>query len=241
MNIPLKDSEWEPSVNVSAESGGEKKMYLIALCDNEKAELDKSEKMLEDYEKKHPGLNFMIRRFENADKLLNRIIKENYTPDLIFMDIFMPDKTGLEAARELRDMKYKGKLVFLTVSKEYALAAFDVYAAQYLVKPVSEDKLFSVLDRFLEDTEEERKRYILLRIERRLVKISLDDIVYCEAQGKNTMPVPCKWHAVPSAYDHDGDTMSWLSPYREFIRIGVGFIVNLGCISSLNAKRALYG
>ena len=93
-------------------------MYLIALCDDETAELDKTEKLLSDYEKKHPGTEFMTRRFENADELLWLVREKKYMPNLIFMDIYLPDNghnsypLGMEAAKELRNMNYKGKIVF---------------------------------------------------------------------------------------------------------------------------------
>ncbi len=216
-------------------------MYLIALCDDEPTELAATEKLLSDYEKKHPGSDIAPRCFEDVDELLWLVREEKYMPDLILMDIFMPDKKrniyplGIEAAKELRNMNYKGKIVFLTTSKEYALEAFDVDALQYIVKPVSEDRLFSVLNGLLKDIEEERKKYILLRIEGRLARVSLNDIVYCEAQGK----LQCLYLA-------DGtrctlrmtmiELYEQLSQYQEFVRIGVAFIVNLGYIGSMNAK-----
>ncbi len=216
-------------------------MYLIALCDDELAELEKTEKLLSDYEKEHPGLDFVTRRFENADELLYLVREENYEPDLILMDIYMPNKNkntcplGIEAAKELRSMNYKGKLVFLTTSKEYALEAFDVNALQYMVKPVSEEKLFSVLNSLLEDIEEERKKYILLRIDGKLMRVSLNDIVYCEAQGKTQCMylengTQCILRMTMT------EIYEQLSHYQEFVRIGVAFIVNLGYIDSLNAK-----
>ncbi len=216
-------------------------MYMIALCDDEQTELRKTEILLNDYEKKHPGSDFVIRGFESADELLGLFREENYRPDLIFMDIYMPDKqsdscpSGIKAARELRSMNYKGKLVFLTTSREYALEAFDVDALQYIVKPVSQDKLFSVLDSLLKEVDGDRKKYILLRIEGRLVRVSINNILYCEAQGKTQ----CLYLA-------DGtqcvlrmtmtELYKQLSQYPEFVRLGVAFIVNLGYIGSLNAK-----
>ncbi len=216
-------------------------MYLIALCDDEKTELEKTEKLLSDYGKGHQGVDFMPRRFEKADELLCEIREKEYTSDLIFLDIFMPDQKednspfGIEVAQELRNMHYKGKLVFLTTSREYALEAFDVDASQYLVKPISEDKFFLVLNGLLKDIEEERKKYVLLKIDGKLVKIPLNDIVCCEAQGKK------QW-----LYLIDGtgyllhmtmtELYELLSGYREFVKLGAAFIVNLGYISSLNAK-----
>lgn len=216
-------------------------MYLIALCDDELTETEKTEKLLSDYKKKHPGLDLVIRCFENAEDLLRLVREEKYIPDLLFMDIYMPDKNsapcplGMEAAKALRGMDYKGKIIFLTTSREYALEAFDVDAMQYMVKPVSEDKLFSLLDSLLREIEKERKKFILLRVEGRLARVSINDIVYCEAQGK-----------IQYLYLANGtqyilrmtmtEIYEQLSCYQEFVRIGVAFIVNLGYIGSLNAK-----
>jgi len=216
-------------------------MYLIALCDDEAAELEKTEKWLSDYEKKHPGLDFMIRCFVNAAELLCLVREENYMPDLIFMDIYMPDQTrnsyplGMEVARKLRHMNYRGKLVFLTTSKEYALEAFDVGALQYMVKPVSKEKLFLVLDGLLREMEEERKRYILLRMEGRLARVSLNDIICCEAQGKTQYLylVNGTRHLLHMTMT---EIYEMLSHGQEFVRLGAAFIVNLGYIGSLNAK-----
>ena len=216
-------------------------MYLIALCDDESAELEKTEKLLSDYEKTYPGLEFMPRRFENAEELLCLVREKNYIPDLIFMDIYMPDKKsnsyplGMKAAKELRNMNYKGKIVFLTTSRDHALEAFAVDALQYIVKPVSEEKFFSLLNSLLKDIEEERKKYILLRIEGKLVRVSLNDIVYCEAQGKTQClnlidGTQCILRMTMT------ELYEQLSQCQEFVRIGAAFIVNLGYIGSMSAK-----
>lgn len=211
-------------------------MYLIALCDDETADLVKTEKMLRGYEKEHPGLDLVIEHFSNADELLYMIQEENYTPDLIFMDIYLNSvPLGMEAANKLRAMHYRGKLIFLTTSREYALEAFDVDASQYLVKPLSENKLFLLMDKILKDIEEERKKYILLRIDGRLVRVPVNDIVYCEAQGKTqglhlANGTQCLLHTTMQ------ELYEQLSRYQEFVRIGVAFIVNLGYIGSMNAK-----
>lgn len=215
--------------------------YLTALCDDEITELNKTEEMLNAYVREHPEVDFMIEHFENADELLYRIEESNYTPDLIFMDIFMPgpggisDSLGIEAAKKLRDMGSRAKLFFLTTSREYALEAYDVDAAQYLIKPIAEERLFGVLDRFLENEREERKRYILLKVDGRFMRVAVNDIVYCEAQGKTQ----CLYFA-------DGgecwqrmtmtELYELLSSYREFVRIGAAFIVNLDYIDSLSAQ-----
>lgn len=215
--------------------------YLIAICDDEITELDKTEKILGVYEQRRSEVEFMIERFENADELLYRVEDGNYAPDLIFLDIFMPgnedssDSVGMEAAKRLRDMGSRAKLIFLTTSKEYALEAFDVEASRYLLKPITQERMFDILDRLIESEEEQRRRYILLKVEGRFVRIAINDIVYCEAQGKRQC-----LHFANGEKCQQRMTMTevykLLSPYREFVRVGVAFIVNLEYIESLNAQ-----
>jgi two-component system LytT family response regulator len=57
----------------------------------------------------------------------------NQDVDLIFMDINMPKESGLEFAGRLRESSRQMKIVFVTSHKEYSLAAFDVYAFDYIV------------------------------------------------------------------------------------------------------------
>lgn len=210
-------------------------MYIIALCDDEAEDLIKTEQMLSVYEEKHPEAEFLIECFKNADELLHMIKEKNYMPDLIFMDIYMPGKMGIDAARELRHMGNEGRIIFLTTSREHALEAYGVDAAQYLVKPIIEKRLFSILDRFMKDVEGERRKYLLLRIEGRISRVALKDIVYCEAQGKTQ----CLYLA-------DGtqcllrltmtETYEMIAKYQEFVRVGVAYIVNLEHVESLNAR-----
>lgn len=216
-------------------------MYLVALCDDEQAELEKTEKLLGVYEKKHPGVNFATNCFKDADKLLYMVGEQKYMPDVIFLDIYMPDKesalcpVGIDVAKELRNTGYKGKIIFLTTSREHALEAFDVDAQQYIVKPVSEDRLFLLLDSMVQALDEERRKFILLKIEGKHVRVALNDIVYCESQGKRQ----CLYLADGTCYLLRmtlTDIWEQLLNYQEFVRIGAAYIVNLGYIDSMDTR-----
>jgi two-component system LytT family response regulator len=75
----------------------------------------------------------------------------NHDVDLIFLDIRMPRENGLEFANRLRESGRRMKLVFVTSYKEYAPAAFDVYAYDYIVKPVKQDRLHKTVQRVLSE------------------------------------------------------------------------------------------
>ena len=72
-------------------------------------------------------------------------------PDVLFLDIKMPGKTGLEAAHELAEEWPEDRpfplIVFVTAYDEYALSAFDHAAVDYVLKPISDDRLSKTIDR----------------------------------------------------------------------------------------------
>lgn len=216
----------------------------IALCDDEPVELTKTEKVLRDYEQKHSETEFEIRSFESTGELLCMVGDGIYSPHVIFIDIYMPIETGeclpigIETAKRLRKWGSTAKLFFLTTSKEHALDAFEVEASQYLLKPLSADKVFLLLDSLLKEIEEEREKYILLRIDGMMTRISLNDIIYCEAKGKSQC-----------IYMKDGTevlqnlTMTRIydmcSVCQAMVKLGVSYIVNLEHIVSMNARELL--
>lgn len=81
---------------------------------------------------------------------------ENHDADLIFVDINMPKESGLEFAVRLRESGRQTKLVFVTSHKEYALSAFDVYAYDYIVKPVLQERLHHTVQRALAEVQVEQ-------------------------------------------------------------------------------------
>lgn len=208
-------------------------MYHIALCDDEAAELDRAEKILDSY-RECAGCDFSVEQFDDAEELLWMIREKGYSPDLLFMDIYMPGKGGIEAAGELREMGNECRIVFLTTSKEFALEAFRVEAFQYLIKPASEKDIFQILDKFIKEASEEKK-YLLFRVEGSVRKIAVQDIIYCEAQKRHQY-----------IYLADGTSLlqnmtlakvyAMLSDNQEFVRVGISYIVNLKHIISLNAR-----
>ena len=69
-------------------------------------------------------------------------------PDLVFLDIEMPGKTGLEIAREINKNNIQSKIVFMTAHEHYAIKAIKVEAFDYLLKPIGIDELKNTLDRY---------------------------------------------------------------------------------------------
>jgi two-component system LytT family response regulator len=84
----------------------------------------------------------------NAEEGIQKITE--LSPDLIFLDIQMPDKSGFEMLEELESVP---EVVFVTAYDEYALKAFEVSALDYLLKPVEYDRLEAAIEKVKEEIE----------------------------------------------------------------------------------------
>lgn len=210
-------------------------MYQIALCDDEPTELHTMERMLRSYPGHPIKGTLAVRQFERADALLFAIEQESYVPDLIFLDIYMPTLSGLEAAKKLDGMNLPCRIVFLTSSKDHALEAFALNVLHYLVKPVSEASLFAAVDRALAQFEKDTARYLLFQTENQLRRIAADDIVYCEAQRK-TQCVYLKNGKQLILHMTMNRLYEMLAAHQEFVKAGVSYIVNLKHIERLGTQ-----
>jgi two-component system, LytTR family, response regulator len=108
----------------------------------------------------------------------------NTAVDLLFLDINMPDITGLDLARSLQE---KPMIIFTTAYKKFAFEGFELDAVDYLLKPISFDRFSKAVSKAIDyhnyrnkpvDTEDE---YLFVYSEYRMIKIPLSDIEYIES------------------------------------------------------------
>ena len=212
-------------------------MYTIAVCDDEKKEINNIVKLLKKFSKNNE-LNFKIETFLSANELFC-YIREGNIPDILFLDIYMEHENGIEAAKKLRDFGFENVIIFITTSKEHALEAYKVNAIQYLVKPLEEQKLFMILKKLTEIYEKEPEQYIVLRINGMIQRILVSDIIYCEAQ-KNYQCI----HFIDGSKKKIRITMTALYDYvhkwPEFVKVGCSYFVNLSHKKSLNSKELVF-
>ena len=109
-----------------------------------------------------------------------------HRPDVIFLDIQMPELDGFEVLREVWP-HHQPFVVFTTAFDQYALRAFEVNAIDYLLKPVNKKRFEQAVSKAIEYFDyqnrlsEPGKKNIFVRSEFNLVKIILDDIIYIES------------------------------------------------------------
>lgn len=84
---------------------------------------------------------------------------ERYNPDLIFLDIHMPEISGIEIARHVAG-RIDGKIIFTTGHEKYALKAFEIGVFDYILKPIEQERINSLINRIVEDCTRVQKHMI---------------------------------------------------------------------------------
>lgn len=122
-----------------------KTSFKSVIIDDEELARNDLKALLEDYEEIE-----IIGEAETAEEAKSLITKLN--PDLIFLDIQMPGKSGFEM---LEDIQTNAKIIFVTAYDEFAIRAFEVNAKDYLLKPVNKERLSRAIERIKQEQESE--------------------------------------------------------------------------------------
>lgn len=155
----------------------------IAICDDEMHFIDAICPLLEQWAKERE-VKLALYRFTNGDDLI--AAHQSECMDLIFLDIIMPLLSGIDTAREFRNMDQNVPIVFLTSSREFAVDSYEVKALNYLIKPVDPAKLFLTLDDFLK-TFNLPKPFFTAKTADGFCRIVIADVDYLEAQNKQVL------------------------------------------------------
>jgi two-component system, LytTR family, response regulator len=166
----------------------------------------------------------------NADDALSQIRRLN--PDVVFLDVEMPGRSGLELLEELEDFP---AVIFTTAYQEYAVRAFEVSALDYLLKPIAADRLDAALDKVRKIVSPrgagpERKQRVFLREGERCWIVSLEEIRVLESEGNYTRVYFAGNR--PLIYKSLNALEARLDP-EMFFRASRSHIVNLRDIQSL--------
>ena len=110
-------------------------MLRIGICDDNREDIDRIKRLAVRFSAEHPEIPVQIQVYDLPYDLLDDIEKTGGF-DLYLLDVVMPHMTGVNLARRIRERKERAEILFLTVSREYAVDAFSVKASGYLIKPV---------------------------------------------------------------------------------------------------------
>lgn len=160
----------------------------------------------------------------------------NESVDLLFLDIQMPHLSGLQLAKTIGPST---KIIFTTAHREYAVEGFELQAIDYLLKPISLQRLLSAVNLFLAAQSRHALHqaiadFIFIKVERRMVKLFLSDILYAESKGDYM-----QLHTQDKSY-LTRETMQQLLDKlssQTFLRIHRSFVVAIPKIDSFTTEQ----
>jgi len=205
-------------------------MLNCLLIDDEPLALQ----ILGDFVNKTPYLK-LVGKFE--DPLQSLSLFESQKIDLLFLDIKMPDISGIDFYKSLVN---KPEVIFTTAYSEYAIDGFELKAMDYLVKPISFEKFITACNRvkdFIEikNQKDKGKEFFFINVSHKMHKIFYDDILYLEGYKDYT-----KVHLISSPNPllilHNLKYFEDLLDKKQFIRIHRSYMVSLRKINTASRK-----
>ena len=208
-------------------------MIRIAICDDHSQELERAHSFLAKYMLEHPQYEISIVSFSAPLELL-WYVEEHGGFDLFLLDVYMTGMLGTDAARELRQLSDSGEIIFLTTSRDHALDAFEVDAAQYLTKPYTESTFFSALDKVFNRLNVERRHVITLKTSEGTERLFTRDVVFTETGRNNYQMV----HTIQGKKIEVRMTATELSELllqnKFFVRCGASINLNLKYVRQIS-------
>jgi DNA-binding LytR/AlgR family response regulator len=195
------------------------------------------------YINKTPGLE-LAGSFDNPQEALEFVI--NQKVDLIFIDIQMPDLTGIEFTRALTGGP---RVVFTTAYEKYALEGFKLDVVDYLLKPFSYEEFLKAVGKAarlirIEQSEQEKvesnSEFLFLKSDYKIRRINFNDILYIEGL-KDYVKVYTAGEAKPVLSLITMKLLEAKLPPARFMRVHRSFIVNLGRIETIERSRIVFG
>lgn len=172
---------------------------------------------------------------KNAIEAFNMINANDI--DLIFLDINMPEISGLSFARSINK---NIKVIFTTAYREYAVEGFDLRAVDYLLKPISFERLFQAVHKYESESvpveldsdkeiKQDKSDFFFVRSERKMIKINFSELSYIESLA-DYVKIHVKDKTVITR-----ETITSIEarlPQNDFLRVHRSFIVSINKIDS---------
>ena len=204
-------------------------------------------RLLESFVAKTPGLE-LLHSFTDSVEAINAIKEQ--APDLLFLDIQMPDLNGMELAHMIPETT---RIIFTTAFKEYAFESYEVSALDFLLKPIRYNKFLAAIEKARkanvgssvnppQDSNTQTptpNNSIFLRIDGELRQIQLSHLLYVSGMKDYVMfcmedeKRPLITHLTMKAVEE-------MLPAEQFMRVNRSYIVALDKIRSVDRNDCIY-
>lgn len=212
----------------------------IVICDDSIEDLIKIEKILRKYMEFYVDADAQIEKFSNPLKLYDQIGKKELA-DIYILDMIMSGKTGIDIGSQVRKFSSKNVIIYVTSSDDFALEAYRVHAARYLLKPVREEDFFEALDYALSCMQDKRDSGFLIKTRDGFVSIPTSRIEYIEnvsrildihlTDGENIKSI-----FIRKSFDVE---IGELLKGSSFLQVHKSFVINLKYVRNMTQSNVI--
>lgn len=206
-------------------------MYQIAICDDlvqDRTHIYNIATEVFD----RLGIPAAVSLFDSARALLDDISSRDSQYDLFLLDVLMDDQNGVELAEALRRQGNRSRLIFITVSRDYAIDGYKVSADDYLLKPLTIEALMTSVKRLIK----ENNVVAFKNLNGSVRLVSADKIHWAEIYG-HTIHV----HMLNDSFAVRDtlDNLANLLPSPDFVRCHRSYIINLNHVQEINKTKVM--
>lgn len=206
------------------------KNLKIAICDDIPIVTSSIENYLLEYTSDSFTIDCDI--FNQSERLINNLNNSHY--DIYILDVEIPTINGLQLAKLIRSTDVHAFIIFCTYYTQYMKDVFEVNTFDYLIKPVTKEKLFKTIDRITDllDSEEEEFYY---KKRNEVVLVPFKNIIYFEKKGRYVLI-----HTENGADEFIMSTNDLLKKLNDsFVQIHTSFIINLKSLIRLSGENVI--
>lgn len=213
-------------------------MIRILLCDDDNGALERIKKYIEMIREKLK-YDIEIISYTSAKEVLHRLKSTKECSDILITDIDMPDMSGMELVKTIRQEKIDIILIFITSHTEYVFHAFQYSPFRYIRKEFMEMELLPAIKNACEKVMAIRDKSIVIKVKDEIIPIRTQSILYCELEKRK-----CIIHTIQGK---DYKTWKKISEIQEeigqnldsFLQVYRGCLVNKCYIKKIDNERII--
>ncbi|MFG6366888.1 MAG: LytTR family DNA-binding domain-containing protein [Lachnospiraceae bacterium] len=206
----------------------------VVVCDDCVEYLQTIETLLEQYKESISDVDFAVEKYLDATVLYNKILVGEQA-DIYILDMIMSDRSGLDIGSLIRQADGDGVIIYITSSDDYALEAYGVHAARYLLKPVSEETFFEAMNFARSYTGTRKEHLFPIKTKEGTLSVSYSRIEYienysrtlnvCLDDGENIRSI-----FIRKSFDEE---IREIAGDRSFLQVHKSFLINMEHVKKL--------
>lgn len=156
-------------------------MIKIAICDDDKYQLEQTYNLILDISRKN-NILIDIHTFNSSKNLMTFLYDDFSFFEIFFLDIIMDDINGIELGRFIRKNNESCEIILTTTSSDYMLDGYSIDASNYLLKPLSYDSVENQFLKSINNINKNSENFIVIKSGASLKKVNLSDIIFFESK-----------------------------------------------------------